>query len=141
MNIKPENSEIRTQHYMDAEGQSDLKPKEKEIEDYLNSRGFKSDGKISIDFDDFQSTWRWYTKIKELKMSTFKEYLEKTNLKEVVNENQDENGVQFKIELERLILKAIDSGVEDSKIGDIIKDSLEYYVDNQELSDEALFWK
>lgn len=60
---------------------------------------------------------------------------------EVVNENEDPNGIQFKIELERLILKAIDSGVEDSKIGDIIKDSLEYYVDNQELSDEALFWK
>lgn len=87
-------------------------------------------------------------------MSTFKEYLEKTtkenqslkNTKieggdELVNENEDPNGIQFKIELERLILKAIDSGVEDSKIGDIIKDSLEYYVDNQELSDEALFWK
>lgn len=91
MNIKPENSEIRTQHYMDAEGQSDLKPKEKEIEDYLNSRGFKSDGKITIDFDDFQSTWRWYTKIKELKMSTFKEYLEKTNNKEAINESDELN--------------------------------------------------
>lgn len=90
-------------------------------------------------------------------MSTFSEYLEKTvtqskenqglkNTKikggdEVVNESNDLNGIQFKIELERLILKAIDSGVEDSKIGNIIKDSLEYYVDNRELSDEALFWK
>lgn len=59
-NILRENTEINDDmHMMCAEGCCDEEPTEQEIERFLCIEGWAMSGLLDIDFDDFQSVWRW----------------------------------------------------------------------------------
>jgi len=59
MNVLPENSVIISDAWiMQAEGSCDQKPTEKEIEEFILTKGFYCDN-IFIFYDNMQSVWRW----------------------------------------------------------------------------------
>lgn len=61
--IKDENTSIEDQaHKMRAEGGEDDKPTEKEVYDYLWSKGFHSTD-LEISFDQQMGFWRWSASI------------------------------------------------------------------------------
>lgn len=64
--INRQNTEIREQHYMDAEGSEDDKMTKKEVTLFLLELGYRAKF-ITIGYDNLQSVWRWYCDIAKLK--------------------------------------------------------------------------
>ena len=66
MTIDRDHTEIRDQaHLMDAEGTSDVKPKDVDIQTLLGAENWCAD-EIDIFFDDMQGFWRWSCNISRM---------------------------------------------------------------------------
>jgi len=58
MKLLRANTEIREQHYMDAEGSSDEEPSKQDVEKHLEFEGWASYN-IDIWYDSMMGFWQW----------------------------------------------------------------------------------